>query len=77
MKFEDNLRKLEALVDRMKSGELKFDEMISSFEEGRRLVETCQKDLESIRLKIEQVTSAGPKPVEIVTNENGEPDINL
>lgn len=77
MKFEDNLNKLEELVAKMESGEMKLDEMISAFEEGRKLKDACQKDLESIRLKIEQVTSEGPKPVEIITNANGEPDIKL
>ena len=77
MKFEDNLKELDELVRRMESGALSLDEMIASFEQGRRLVETCQKDLESIRLRIEKVTADGPKPVEIVTNANGEPDINL
>lgn len=77
MKFEDNLKQLEELVRKMESGSLSLDEMIASFERGRSLVETCQKDLESIRLRIEKVTSAGPKPIEIVTNANGEPDIAL
>ena len=35
MKFEDNLNKLEGLVDKMESGALKLDEMIAAFEEGR------------------------------------------
>lgn len=77
MKFEDNLRKLETLVDGMQSGELSLDEMIRRFEEGRKLVAACQKDLESIRLKIEKVTAAGVEPVETVKNESGEPDIRL
>lgn len=59
MKFEDNLKKLEALVAKMEGGELNLDEMIKSFEEGRELVKSCQQDLESIRLKIEKVTKAG------------------
>lgn len=59
MKFEDTLKQLEDLVDRMESGEMKLDEMIKSFEEGRKLVEACQKDLESIRLRIEKVTKTG------------------
>ena len=77
MKFEDNLKKLETLVARMESGEMKLDDMIAAFEEGRKLKDACQKDLEAIRLKIEQVTSDGPRPVEITTNANGEPDIKL
>lgn len=59
MKFEDNLKKLEGLVAKMESGEMNLDEMIKSFEEGRRLVADCQKDLESIRLRIEKVTQGG------------------
>ena len=59
MKFEDNLKKLEGLVGKMESGEMNLDEMIKSFEEGRKLVADCQKDLESIRLRIEKVTQGG------------------
>ena len=78
MKFEDNLAKLESLVGKMESGELKLDEMIAAFEEGRKLVNECQKDLESIRLRIEKVTSeGGVEPVKIVRNAQGEGDIEL
>ena len=59
MKFEDNLKKLEGLVGKMESGELNLDEMIRAFEEGRKLVTECQKDLESIRQRIEKVTKDG------------------
>ena len=64
MKFEDSLRKLEELVARMESGDMNLDDMIKAFEEGRKLVETCQKDLESIRQRIEKVTGAEPPQVE-------------
>ena len=59
MKFEDSLAKLEDTVRRMESGKLPLDEMIQAFEEGRRLVDTCSKELEAIRLRIEKVTGAG------------------
>ena len=59
MKFEDNLRKLEGLVGKMESGEMNLDEMIKAFEEGRKLVTKCQKDLDSIRQRIEKVTKDG------------------
>ena len=54
MNFEDNLKKLEQLVAKMESGDMKLDDMIKAFEEGR-----CQKDLESIRQRIEKVTKSG------------------
>ena len=59
MAFEDNLKKLEGLVAKMESGALDLDAMIKAFEDGRALVATCQKDLESVRLRIEKVTKAG------------------
>lgn len=68
-KFEDKLRKLEELVRKMESGGVSLDEMIAAFEEGRRLVEECRKDLEGFRLKIEKVTASGG-----VENVNVKPD---
>ncbi len=65
MKFEDNLKRLEELVRKMESGGLSLDEMIAAFEDGRRLVETCRTELESIRLRIEKVTAAGTTPVAV------------
>ena len=59
MKFEDNLKKLEGLVGKMESGEMNLDEMIKAFEEDRKLVTECQKDLDSIRQRIEKVTKDG------------------
>ena len=59
MKFEDSLKKLEGLVAKMESGELNLDAMIKAFEEGRKLVTECQKDLDSIRQRIEKVTKDG------------------
>ena len=59
VKFEDSLRKLEALVSKMESGEMGLDEMIAAFEDGRKLVAQCQKSLDAIRLRIEKVTKSG------------------
>ena len=64
MKFEEKLKSLEELVRRMESGKLGIDEMISSFEEGRKLADECQKELESIRLKIEKVSGDGTEKIE-------------
>ena len=66
MKFEDNIKKLEGLVAKMESGEMGLDDMIKAFEEGRKLVTECQKDLESIRQRIEKVTKDGQvAPLEV------------
>ena len=59
MNFDEKLKRLSALVERMESGGQSLDEMIASFEEGRSLVADCRSDLESIRLRIEKVTGRG------------------
>lgn len=64
MKFEEKIAELDAVVKKMESGKLGIDEMIESFEKGRRLAEDCQKELESIRLKIEKVAGGGTEPME-------------
>lgn len=65
MKFEDNLKKLEAIVRGMESGDMNLDDMIKSFEEGRALAGECRKELEAIRLKIDKVVEGGAEPVAI------------
>ena len=62
--FEDSLKKLEKLVAEMESGTLPLDEMMKRFEEGRRLVAFCTAELETIRQRIEKVTSLVPEKVE-------------
>lgn len=59
MDFEENLKTLEGLVAKMESGEMKLDDMIKAFEEGRRRVAECQKELAAIRRRIEKVTQSG------------------
>ena len=66
MKFEDKLKRLESLVGKMESGEMNLDEMIAAFENGRKLVAECRRDLESIRQRIEKVTMEGAvAPLEV------------
>ena len=62
--FEDSLKKLEKLVAELESGTLPLDEMMKRFEEGRRLVAFCTAELETIRQRIEKVTSAVPEKIE-------------
>lgn len=68
--FEESLNKLERLVSEMESGRLALDEMMARFEEGRKLVQSCTGELESIRKRIEKVVSAPNEPVKVEPLEN-------
>ena len=62
--FEESLKALERIVAEMESGTLPLDAMMKNFEEGRRLVAACTAELETIRQKIDKITSAVPHKVE-------------
>ena len=59
MKFEESIKKLESIVAKMERGDQNLDEMIAGFEEGKKLADDCEKELKSIKLKIEKVTKDG------------------
>lgn len=51
--FERSLAELEALVERLESGELTLEESLNEFERGVRLSRACQASLKAAELKIE------------------------
>jgi len=65
MKFEENLAKLEGIVTEMESGKLSLDDMMKNFEEGKKLVAACSRELEDIRQKIEKVVSGAAEPPQV------------
>ena len=62
--FEQSLARLERIVSEMEGGELSLGDMRKKFEEGRKLVQYCTSELESIRQRIEKVTATEPPQVE-------------
>ena len=53
--FEEALEKLEALVASMESGDIPLADLVEKFEEGSKLVKTCEERLKSAELKIEKL----------------------
>ena len=62
--FEEALKKLESVVEAMESGDLPLESLLARFEEGTRLVKTCQAKLEEAELKISKLEkNAAGEPV--------------
>jgi len=59
--FEEALKKLESIVDKMETGDLPLDKMLAQYEEGMRLGQICQQKLAEAELRIETLekNSAG------------------
>lgn len=53
--FEEALKKLEAIVEAMESEELPLETLIQRYEEGVKLVQTCQAKLAEAEVKIRQL----------------------
>jgi exodeoxyribonuclease VII small subunit len=53
--FEKSLAELEALVERMESGELTLEESMKQFERGIQLTRACQQQLKQAELKVQQL----------------------
>ncbi|GEM_PF-1302342 len=51
--FEDDLKELENIVNRLDSGELALEESIEAFERGVHLVKRLNKRLDEIERKVE------------------------
>ncbi len=53
--FEKSLAELEALVERMESGELSLEDSMKQFERGIQLARACQQQLKQADLKVQQL----------------------
>lgn len=65
--FEDQLKRLESIVDQLESKEAPLDESLGLFEEGIRLARRCQQKLADAKLKVDLLIkeTGETKPLEI------------
>ena len=54
--FEEALKRLEEIVQRMESGDLALEDSLELFEEGVRLTRVCSQRLDEAEKKIELLT---------------------
>jgi len=69
--FEESLKKLETIVDRLEQGDLPLEESLKLFEEGVGLSTACKQELDAAEGKVQILIrqrdgslKAGPFPTE-------------
>ncbi len=66
--FEENLAKLESLVEKMEQGDLSLEDSLKTFEQGIKLTRECQQALKEaeqrVQLLLEQNGEASSTPFE-------------
>lgn len=53
--FEESLKKLEAIVERLEKGDLPLEESLKLFEEGVSLSAVCKKELDEAEGKVQML----------------------
>lgn len=56
LSFEDALKRLEAIVHRLESGDASLDESITLYTEGDRLRGQCEARLKDAQMRIEKIS---------------------
>lgn len=70
--FEKALAELEALVEKMESGEQSLEDALASFQRGIELTRTCQKGLKEAEQRVEKLVKlTEDAPTEPYTPEDG------
>lgn len=59
MSFESALARLEQVVRELEGGKAPLDTMLALFEEGKKLVEYCEKTLSDAEQRVLKVTEDG------------------
>lgn len=59
--FEKALTELQVFVKELESGKLPLEESLKKFEQGMKLLESCQKYLTEAESRIEKLTQSDPK----------------
>jgi len=62
--FEERLERLESLGEKIRRTDIPLDEALKAFEEGIRLAQALEKDLEKIESRIEILMNSADAPAE-------------
>jgi exodeoxyribonuclease VII small subunit len=64
--FEEHLKALESIVERLERGELSLEDSVRLFEEGMKLSDACKKELEVAEGKIQLLVDRGRNGMKVV-----------
>ena len=62
LSFEESLRRLEVILEKMNAGDALLEDSLTLFEEADKLISSCYKRLTSVEQKVEM----------LIKNRNGE-----
>ena len=76
-KFEEDLTKLEGVVERLERGDLTLEESVRLFEEGVKLSGACKKELESAEGRIQVLVEGRAGKMQVAELEVGDEEDDI
>ncbi len=69
--FEDAMKKLESIVEKLENGELSLARSLESFEEGMKLAKTCEHQLNEASGRVEKIMKdfAGKEKIVLIDDK--------
>jgi exodeoxyribonuclease VII small subunit len=64
--FEEDLKALESVVERLERGDLSLEDSVRLFEEGMKLSDACKMELEKAEGKIQVLVDRGRSGTKVV-----------
>lgn len=71
--FEDALKELECIVQKLESGQVKLEEAVNAYEKGVQMQKICEEKLKEAQMKVEKLilnqegTPKGKEPLDDTT----------
>ncbi len=60
--YETDLQELERLVDRLESGDLPLQDLLTQYQRGAELLAACRLRLEAVEQQVKVLDQGGTKP---------------
>lgn len=67
--FENNIDRLQKIVEQLESGELDLEKGVALYREGLGLAASCRRQLDEARLAVSQVAPGGLEPFDAGSGE--------
>ena len=63
MKYEEAIKKLNEIMEKLESGDIPLDKTFEFFEEGKKLLNFCKKQLSEAEGKLLKITKSGTEEI--------------
>ncbi len=69
--FEDSIKQLKTIVDKIEQGEIPLQDSLEQYEQGMALIKHCRQILQKAEKRIEKISKAEEETMEPAADKSG------